>query len=65
VQAVVSKAEMSRLLPDDSPRCLAIATWGRPPPPAPTRRSPWPGRSSARAPTSPPPWRSSSPPPIW
>ena len=26
VQAVVSKAEMSRLLPDDSPRSLAIAT---------------------------------------
>ena len=25
VQAVVSKAEMSRLLPDDSPRTLAIA----------------------------------------
>src|SRR6266567_1441540 len=26
VQAVVSKAEMSRLLPNDSPRCLTIAT---------------------------------------
>src|SRR5881628_2251174 len=26
VQAVVSKSEMSRLLPDDSPRSLAIAT---------------------------------------
>lgn len=26
VQAVVSKAEMSRLLPDDSPRSLAVAT---------------------------------------
>src|SRR5438270_4527715 len=26
VQAVVSKAEMSRLLPDDSPKSLAIAT---------------------------------------
>ena len=26
VQAVVSKREMSRLLPDDSPRSLAIAT---------------------------------------
>jgi uncharacterized membrane protein YraQ (UPF0718 family) len=25
VQAVVSKAEMTRLLPDDSPRCLTIA----------------------------------------
>src|SRR5437867_6826038 len=25
VQAVVSKSEMSRLLPDDSPRCLTIA----------------------------------------
>src|SRR5207302_7757382 len=26
VQAVVSKSEMSRLLPDDSPKALAIAT---------------------------------------
>src|SRR2546425_5659887 len=26
VQAVVSKAEMTRLLPNDSPRCLTIAT---------------------------------------
>src|SRR6266581_2973086 len=26
VQAVVSKAEMTRLLPDDSPRCLTIAS---------------------------------------
>jgi hypothetical protein len=26
VQAVVSKREMSRLLPDDSPHSLAIAT---------------------------------------
>src|SRR2546426_12255723 len=26
VQAVVSKSEMTRLLPDDSPRCLSIAT---------------------------------------
>src|SRR5207245_6496092 len=26
VQAVVSKAEMSRLLPNDSPRCLTIAS---------------------------------------
>src|SRR5213595_2192584 len=26
VQAVVSKSEMTRLLPDDSPKCLTIAT---------------------------------------
>lgn len=26
VQAVVSKAEMTRLLPNDSPRCLTIAS---------------------------------------
>ncbi len=28
IQAVVSKEEMSRLLPDDSPRTIAVA-WGR------------------------------------
>src|SRR6266571_4077477 len=66
VQAVVSKQEMRRLLPDDSARSIATASvlgaassscsyagW----------RSP--GRSSVAAPTSPPRWRSSSPPPTW
>jgi hypothetical protein len=49
VQAVVSKREMIRLLPDDSPRSLAIAACGlgAASRPARTPRSRWLARSSA------------------
>jgi len=62
VQAVVSKGEMRRLLPDDSPRSIAIACGlGAASSPAPTQPSRWPAPFSGRVPTSPPRSRSCSP----
>ena len=59
IQAIVSHREMSRLLPDDSPRSIGIAlALGPLPRPAPTRPSQLRDLSSAKARTSRLPWLS-------
>jgi uncharacterized membrane protein YraQ (UPF0718 family) len=64
VQAIVSKGEMRRLLPEiRRARSPSPAGSAPRPPRAPTPPSPSPARSFARAPISPPRWRSCSPPP--
>jgi uncharacterized membrane protein YraQ (UPF0718 family) len=66
VQAVVSKREMRRLMPDDSPKTLAIASGlGAARLPVRMRLSRSRARSFARAPISRRRWPSSSRPRTW
>jgi hypothetical protein len=65
IDALVSKNEMSRLLPDSKPRRLLTACVLGAASFVHTPRSPWPGRWFAKARISPRQWLSSSPPPTW
>jgi uncharacterized membrane protein YraQ (UPF0718 family) len=64
VQAVVSKGEMRRLLPDDSPRSLSLACGLGAASSSCSYAAVALARSSARERTSPPRWHSRLPPPI-